>query len=127
MHVIVTGLHVTDAHRAYDFYTGVLGFRDVLVVPDQELYILGPSTGWEQGCQINLEPITDPLTRAFTEHQFRTGLTALMLGVHDAEMEYRRLKQRGDIVFREELTRDVIGLHFQIEDTVGNILSIHTG
>lgn len=125
--VIVTGLHVTDTRRAHTFYTEVLGFRDVLVVPDEELYIVGPSTGWEQGCQINLEPIEDPLTRAFTEHQLRQGLTALMLGVPDAETEYRRLKERGDLVFREELTRDAIGLHFQIEDTVGNILSIHTG
>lgn len=127
MHVIVTGLHVTDTHRAYAFYTEVLGFRDVLVVPDKELYIVGPSSGWERGCQINLEPIEDPLTRAYCEHQFREGLAALMLGVDDAELEYRRLKDRGDLVFREELTRDVLGLHFQIEDTVGNILSIHTG
>lgn len=126
MRVLVTGVQVTDAARAYDFYTGVLGMRDVLVVPDKELFILGPSSGWEQGCQINLEPIDDPLTRAYCQFRLRTGLTALMLGVDDAELEYRRLKERGDIVFREELTRDVIGLHFQIEDTVGNILSIHT-
>ena len=119
-------LHVTDTHRAYDFYTEVLGFRDVLVVPDKELYILGPSTGWEQGCQINLEPIPDELTRRYCEHQLREGLTALMLGVPDAETEYRRLKELGGLVFREELTKDAIGLHFQIEDTVGNILSIHT-
>lgn len=126
MRVIVTGLHVSDAHRAYTFYTEVLGFRDVLVVPDKELFILGPGSGWEQGCQINLEPIEDPMTRAYTEYQLRQGLTALMLGVPDAELEYRRLKARGDIVFREELTKDAIGLHFQIEDGVGNILSIHT-
>ena len=126
MRVIVTGLHVTDTHRAYDFYTQVLGFRDVLVVPDKELYILGPSTGWEQGCQINLEPIPDELTRRYCEHQLREGLTALMLGVPDAETEYRRLKELGGLVFREELTKDAIGLHFQVEDTVGNILSIHT-
>lgn len=126
MRVLVTGLHVTDARRAHAFYTEVLGLRDVLVVPERELYILGPSTGWELGCQINLEPIEDPMTRAYCEYQLREGLTALMLGVDDAELEYRRLKSRGDLVFREELTRDAIGLHFQIEDTVGNILSIHT-
>lgn len=126
MRVLVTGLHVTDSRRGYAFYTQVLGFRDVLVVPDKELYILGPGSGWEQGCQINLEPIDDHVTRAYCEHQLREGLTALMLGVNDAELEYRRLKDRGGIVFREELTRDSLGLHFQIEDTVGNILSIHT-
>ena len=94
-------------------------------MPEQEPYIVGPSTGWEQGCQINLEPIEDPLTRAFTEHRFRCGLTA-DARVHDAELEYRRLQERGDIVFREEPTRDVLGLHFRIEDTVGNVLSVHT-
>ena len=126
MHVIVTGLHVTDAHRAYAFYTEVLGFRDVLVVPGESLYIIGPSTGWERGCQVNLEPIEDAMTREFTEHQLRAGLPALMLGVPDAKAEYRRLRARGDVVFREDLTHDAIGVHFQIEDTVGNILSIHT-
>lgn len=126
MRVLVTGLYVDDPRGAYTFYTEVLGFRDVLVVPDQELFILGPSTGWEMGCQINLEPIDDPVTRAHHEHEFREGRASIMLGVDDAEDEYRRLKARGDIVFREELTQDAIGLHFQIEDTVGNILSIHT-
>lgn len=126
MRVLVTGLYVDDPRRAYTFYTEVLGFRDVLVVPDQELFILGPSTGWEMGCQINLEPIDDPVTRDHHEHEFREGRASIMLGVDDAEDEYRRLKARGDIVFREELTQDAIGLHFQIEDTVGNILSIHT-
>ena len=126
MRIIVTGLYVDDPHQAYAFYTQVLGFRDVLVVPDKDLFILGPSTGWEMGCQINLEPIEDEVTRAYCEHQLREGRASVMLGVNDAEDEYRRLKARGDIVFREELTQDAIGLHFQIEDTVGNILSIHT-
>lgn len=126
MRVLVTGIHVDDPKKAYAFYTEVLGFRDVLVVPDKDLFILGPGSGWEQGCQINLEPIEDPLTRAYQRHCLEDGQPVLMLGVDDAEMEYRRLKGRGDLVFREELTRDVIGLHFQIEDTVGNILSIHT-
>ncbi len=125
MHVLVTGVHVDDPARAYAFYTEVLGFRDVLVVPGSDLYILGPSTGWELGAQINLEPITDPLTRAYQQHCLRDARPVLMLGVPDAELEYRRLKEREDLVFRLELTRDAIGLHFQIEDTVGNVLSIH--
>ena len=126
MRVLVTGLHVTDVRRAHAFYTQVLGLREVLVVPAHDLCILGPSSGWEMGAQINLEPIPDELTRRYCEHQLREGLTALMLGVPDAETEYRRLKELGGLVFREELTKDAIGLHFQIEDTVGNILSIHT-
>jgi predicted enzyme related to lactoylglutathione lyase len=123
--VLVAGIHVNDGPKAYDFYTQVLGWRDALVVHSEQLYILGPSTGWEMGCQINLEPITDEITRRFQEHQFREGLTALMLAVHDVEAEYERLRARGDIVFRLELTHDAIGKHFQIEDTVGNVLSIH--
>ncbi|MGN7249231.1 VOC family protein [Janibacter anophelis] len=126
MRVIVTGVHVTDPHRAHAFYTEVLGMRDVVVVPEHELFIVGPSTGWEQGCQIVLERIEDPVVQAYCERQHREGNSALMLGVPDAELEYRRLKERGDIVFHEELTKDILGLHFQIDDTVGNILSIHT-
>lgn len=126
MRVLVTGVHVTDSRRAYAFYTDVLGLRDVVVVPDHELYILGPSTGWEEGAQIVLEPIEDPVTRAYCEHQHREGNSALMLGVPDAELEYRRLKDLGGVIFHEELTKDVLGLHFQIDDTVGNILSIHS-
>ena len=125
MRVIVTGIHVTDPRAAHDFYTGVLGFRDVLVAPQHDLYILGPSTGWEQGCQINLEPIRDEVVRRYQEHCLREGLPVVMLGVADAELEYRRLKELG-LVFREELTRSEIGLHFQVEDGVGNIVSIHT-
>ena len=34
MRVIVTAVHVTDARRAYAFYSEVLGMRDVVVVPD---------------------------------------------------------------------------------------------
>ncbi|MFJ6131148.1 VOC family protein [Janibacter terrae] len=125
MRALVTGLFVTDVRRAHEFYTRVLGWRDVLVVPDEELCILGPGSGWERGCQLNLEPVEDEVTGAFTRHRYREGLAAIMLAVDDAEMEYRRLKDLGGIVFREELTRDVIGLHFQIEDGCGNILSIH--
>ncbi len=124
MRVLVTNIHVTDPKKAYTFYTEVLGFRDVLVVPDRDLYILGPSTGWEQGAQINLEPMTDPLTRAFQRHCLEEGLPVLMLAVPDAELEYWRLKELG-LTFRLELTRDAIGLHFQVEDGVGNIVSIH--
>jgi predicted enzyme related to lactoylglutathione lyase len=124
--VLVTAVHVTDVHRAYAFYSQVLGLRDVVTVPEQDLYILGPSTGWEQGCQVILEPVSDPVTRAHCEREHREGNSALMMGVPDAELEYRRLKERGDIIFREELTQDVLGLHFQVDDTVGNILSIHT-
>ena len=125
MRVMVAGIHVTDPAAAYTFYTEVLGFRDVLVVPQHDLYILGPGTGWERGCQINLEPIRDEAVRRYQEHCLREGLPVVMLGVADAELEYRRLKEREDLVFRLELTRDAIGLHFQIEDTVGNVLSIH--
>lgn len=125
MRVMVTGVPVTDTRAAYAFYTEVLGFRDVLVVPQHDLYILGPSSGWEQGCQINLELVEDQPTRAWQEHCLREGLPILMLAVPDAEMEYWRLKKAG-LTFREELTRSAIGLHFQVEDGVGNILSIHT-
>ena len=125
MRVLVTGLHVTDVRRAHAFYTQVVGLREVLVVPAHDLCILGPSSGWEMGAQINLEPIEDDATRAWSEHQLRAGLAALMLAVDDVEREYHRLCDRGDVVVREELTQDVIGLHFQIEDGVGNILSIH--
>lgn len=125
MRVMVAGIHVTDPAAAYSFYTEVLGFRDVLVVPQHDLYILGPGTGWERGCQINLEPIRDEAVRRYQEHCLREGLPVLMLAVADAELEYWRLKQAG-LTFREELTRSEIGLHFQVEDGVGNILSIHT-
>ena len=125
MRLLHTMLRVGDLDRSIAFYTEVLGMRDVVVVPEHELFIVGPSTGWEQGCQIVLERIEDPVVQAYCERQHREGNSALMLGVPDAELEYRRLKEREDLVFRLELTRDAIGLHFQIEDTVGNVLSIH--
>lgn len=126
MRVLVTGIHVTDPAAAYAFYTEVLGFQDVLVVPQHDLYILGQSDGSPHGAQINLEPIEDPAIRAYQQHCLREGLPVLMLGVPDAELEYWRLKEAG-LTFREELTRSEIGLHFQVEDGVGNVLSIHTG
>jgi catechol 2,3-dioxygenase-like lactoylglutathione lyase family enzyme len=40
MRVKMCGLHVTDPAQAFGFYTDVLGFEELMAVPEAGLYIV---------------------------------------------------------------------------------------
>ena len=116
MRVLLTAIHVTDPARAHRFYTQVLGFVDVLVAPEHELYVVGPPDDPTGGCQISLEPRDRPEIRAAAEEVYSRKSAVVMLAVDDAESEYHRLGRLG-VTFHEHLTKDHLGLHFAVSYT----------
>ncbi len=117
------GIHVDDPARAFDFYTGVLGFEELLAVPEASLYVVR-SPEERQGTGLLLEPGDSPVAKAYKEGVYALGMPAIVFGVPDVRAEHDRLVAAG-VRFTAEPVTDQSGTHAVFDDTCGNFVQIH--
>jgi catechol 2,3-dioxygenase-like lactoylglutathione lyase family enzyme len=123
MRVKMCGIHVLDPAKAYAFYTGTLGFEDLLVIPEANLYVLR-SPEDRHGVGLLLEPSDNPIARAYRDGLYAAGLPAVVLGVGELCDEYDRLVAAG-VRFTGEPVSDDSGTHVIFDDTCGNFIQLH--
>ncbi len=123
MRVKMCGVHVTDPKTAYAFYTDVLGFEDLVVIPDAGLYVLC-SPDDRHGVGLLLEPSDNPLAATYSKGLYAAGIPAIVLGVSELHDEYDRLVAAG-VRFTGEPVTDDSGTYATFDDTCGNYIRLH--
>ena len=116
-------IHVRDPAEAFEFYTSTLGFEELLVVPDANLYIVkSPDDPTALG--LLLEPSDNPIARTYMEGLYGLGMPVIVLGVADVRAEYERLRGQG-VRFTSEPTTSAEGTSAFFDDTCGNYVQLH--
>jgi predicted enzyme related to lactoylglutathione lyase len=123
MRIKMCSIHVNDPAQAFTFYTQILGFDELLVIPDANLYIV-KSPEDPDGVGLLLEPSDNPIARAYKEGVYGAGMPTIVFGVKDVQAEYARLTSAG-VRFSGEPTVDEAGTHAVFDDTCGNYIQIH--
>jgi len=116
-------IHVKDAADAFDFYTKILGFDELMKVPEAELYIVR-SPEDPDGVGLLLEPTETKVARSYQEGIARLGLPAIVFGSPDVRAERDRLVALG-VRFEVEPSTDEFGTTADFDDTCGNLIRLH--
>lgn len=116
-------IHVDDPAGAFAFYTGTLGFEELLAVEEAELYVIR-SPEDRDGPGLLLEPAENEIARHYKEGLHAAGVPVVVLGAPDVHAEYGRLAEAG-VRFTGEPVTDESGTHVLFDDGFGNYVQIH--
>lgn len=123
MKISMTGIPVDDPIKAYKFYTEVLGFQELMYMPDHQLAnVVSPEA--PDGTALLLEPRGDDFAKTFQEKVHSAGLPIIIFGVDDIQSEYDRMKAAG-VEFKSEPKTTEWGTQAIFNDTCGNWVQLH--
>lgn len=122
MKISMTSVFVNDPLEAFKFYTGVLGFRERLFMPEANLAIV-VSPEDPDGTGLLLEPSDNPVAKTYQESLYGAGLPVIVFSALDVQREYERLSRAG-VVFRGPPTPSEAGLAAVFDDTCGNFVQL---
>ncbi|MCG2623591.1 VOC family protein [Arthrobacter sp. I2-34] len=124
MRIKMCSIHVKDPAEAFTFYTQILGFEELMAMPDYNLYIV-KSPDEAPGAGLLLEPSDNPLGEAYRQGVYDAGLPAIVFGVPDVQAEYERLSGLG-VKFTAEPAPDPSGaVAAVLDDGCGNLVQLH--
>ena len=116
-------VHVEEPAAAFNFYTETLGFRELMAMPEHNLFIV-VSPEDPDGVGLLLEPSDNPIGAAYRQGVREAGLPAIVMGVTDVRAEHERLTALG-VRFEREPTTDASGTSAVFDDTCGNLVQLH--
>jgi predicted enzyme related to lactoylglutathione lyase len=123
MRIKMVGVHVDDPAAAFKFYTGTLGFLELMAAPEHNLFIVR-SPEDPDGVGLLLEPSENPVARAYKEGIYKLGLPTIVFGTKDVQAEYERLSAAG-VRFTSAPTTNPWGTTADFDDTCGNLIRLH--
>ena len=94
MRIKMCSIHVDDPAAAFEFYTGTLGFEELVAMPEYRLFVV-KSPDDPDGVGLLLEPSDNPVAKAYQEGVRGLGLPAIVFGTADVQAEYERLRGLG--------------------------------
>ena len=125
MRLKMCSIHVKDPAAAFEFYTGILGFESLLVMPEHNLYIVKDPAGSGGGSVgLLLEPSDNPIGAAYMNGCHDAGLPAIVFGVTDVRAEFKRLTAKG-VIFQSEPSDGPGGTTAVFDDGCGNFVQLH--
>ncbi len=122
MRIEMTGIIVNDPHEAYKFYTSVLGFVEVMYVPEANLAIVA-SPEEPDGTSLLLEPKGTKFAEVFQKEVYDAGMPSIIFSVDDIASEYERLKKLG-VRFTVDPKKEDFGIQAIFDDTCGNYIML---
>lgn len=123
MTIKLTSIFVHDPVAAHKFYTEVLGFVSVMLMPEAYLAIVA-SPEDPKGTALMLEPNTNPIAKTYQDGLYQSNIPVMTFGTENLDEDYEKLKSRG-VVFRREPKRNEWGYDTIFEDTFGNLVQLH--
>lgn len=123
MKIKMTGVFVHDPVKAFKFYTEILGFKELLFMPEAQLAIV-VSPEDEKGTSLLLEPNQNPIALQYQKGIYDSNLPVIVFGSDDVKSEYKRLKELG-VKFVQEPVTNEWGTTAIFDDTCGNLIQIH--
>jgi catechol 2,3-dioxygenase-like lactoylglutathione lyase family enzyme len=125
MTIKMVSVFVDNPVEAFEFYTNVLGFEELLFMPDASLAIV-KAPGQPNGPGLLLEPNENPIAKNYQQSIYNANLPAMVFGSENIDEDYRQLKEKG-VVFRTPPTVNAWGTEAVFEDGRGNLIKIHQG
>ncbi|WP_456844947.1 VOC family protein [Cellulomonas sp. P5_C6] len=121
----VTSVFVDDQQKAFDFYTGVLGFLPKHDVPlgGSDRWLTVVSAAAPDGVELLLEPSGHPAVGPFKAALVEDGIPFASFGVDDVQAEYERLVAAG-VHFVQPPTAMGPVTTAVFDDTCGNLVQL---
>lgn len=123
MTIKMTSVYVSNPLTAFEFYTDVLGFKELLFMPEHRLAIV-ISPEQPNGPALLLEPNDNPIAQAYQQALYNERIPVIVFGADDIDAEYDRLKEKG-VVFTKPPTVTNFGTEAEMEDGFGNLIKLH--
>ncbi|MBL0061490.1 MAG: VOC family protein [bacterium] len=123
MNIRMTSIYVDDPVKAFKFYTEILGFQEVLYMPEAQLAIVS-SKEHPHGTALLLEPNSNPIAKTYQDALYSAGLPVIVFGSENVQKEYDELSSLG-IKFKSLPAKSDFGTTADFDDTCGNYIRIH--
>ena len=122
MRIGMTSVYVSSPLEAFTFYTGILGFVEIIYQPDFNLAIVA-SPQDKNGTMLLLEPNDHPVAKRYQEECYKQGLPVIVFVTDNIHVEYERLSQKG-VSFKKEPTVTQWGIEAIFDDQNGNWIQL---
>ncbi len=124
LRINLTSVVVDDQQRAFDFYTGVLGFLPKEDVPmGEHRWLTVVSAADPDGIQLLLEPEGHPAATTYKAALVEDGIPFTSFAVEDVRDEFERLRGLGVRFIQEPLEAGPVTTAV-FDDTCGNLIQI---
>lgn len=125
MKVAMVSIFVKDPAKAFDYYTKVLGFTEVMFSPENYIAIVKSPLGAD-ATNILLEP-TEPngieIAREYKKKLYEMGIPVISFGADDIQKTFEELNEKG-VVFKKEPTKTDYGYEAVFDDDNGNFIQL---
>lgn len=122
--IAMVSVMVEDPVKAFQYYTEVLGFEEVMYDPEHYLAILKSPID-KDGPTILLEPTEPggiPITKEFKERIYEMGLPIISFSSENIAETVKELKSKG-VKFKKDLTKTDWGYEAVFDDN-GNYIQL---
>ena len=123
MDIAMVSILVQDPVKAFQYYTEVLGFEEVMYDLDNHLAIV-KSTIVSGGAAILLEPSENgdfPIAKEYKTKIYEMGLPVISFSSENLSETVKELKSKG-VKFKKDLTKTDWGYEAVFDDDNGNFI-----
>ncbi len=125
MKVAMVSIFVADPAKAFKYYTEVLGFEEVMFMPEHYIAIV-KSPLVPNGVNILLEP-TEPggieIARQYKKKLYEMGIPVMSFSAEDIALTVEELKAKG-VKFKKEPEKTDFGYEAVFDDDNGNYIQL---
>lgn len=125
MKVNMVSVFVSDPSKAFKYYTEVLGFEEVMFMPEHYLAIVKSPLD-PDGVTILLEP-TEPggieIAKKYKKELYEMGMPVITFSSDDIHKTFEELKAKG-VIFKKEPTKTGYGFEAVFDDDNGNFIQL---
>ena len=125
MKIAMVSVPVEDPAKAFEYYTGVLGFEEVMYSPENYIAIVKSPLD-PNGVSILLEP-TEPdgieVVRNYKTKLYEMGIPVITFSAGDIHKTADELKRKG-VVFKKDPKKTDFGYEAVFDDDNGNYIQL---
>ena len=122
MRIGMVGVLVEDPSAALEHYTTVLGFEEVMHMPEAMVAVVKSPLD-PDGVQLLLEPVGEGYFLEHKQKLYEMGMPVMTLMAPDIQKTFEELKAKG-VVFKKEPTKTDWGTEAIFDDGLGNYLHL---
>ena len=128
MNIAMVSVFVENPVEAFTYYTQVLGFEEVMYVPESSIAIVKSGLD-EKGTFLLLEPVGNGETEiskvalAYKQKLYVLQVPVITFGCSDISTTFEVLQQKG-VVFKKEPTQTDYGYEAVFDDGNGNFIQL---
>ena len=125
MKIAMVSVFVDDPSQAFEHYTKVLGFEEVMFAPESYIAIVKSPLD-PNGVNLLLEP-TGPggmdVVIEYKKKLYEAGMPVISFSSDDIEKTVKELKDKG-VVFKKDYTKTDYGYEAIFDDAQGNYIQL---